>query len=193
MRKCVNGNLKNKHSNTCSRATCLSCQDMLHFTGSNTECQSTKRSMSCSVRVSTNRDTSWKSKSLFRSNNMDNSLTFIGHSKVFEPEIFDVLFELQHLCSTGSLFNKSRDINQLRSVFGGNIVIDRRQGAIRSADAAPGKSQAFKGLRRRHLVDQMAIDVEQTRQSIIFNNVIIPNLVVQSTGFGGGIQRCRRR
>jgi hypothetical protein len=44
---------------------------------------------------------------------------------------------------------------------GGHVVIDGRDGAIGTAHLAAGQAQAFKGLRRGDLVEQLQVDVEQ--------------------------------
>jgi hypothetical protein len=44
---------------------------------------------------------------------------------------------------------------------GGDVVVDGGDGAIGAADLAAGEAQAFKGLRRGDLVEQLQVDVEE--------------------------------
>ena len=44
---------------------------------------------------------------------------------------------------------------------GGYVVIDGGDAAVRAADSAAGQAQAFEGLRRSDLVEQLQVDVEQ--------------------------------
>jgi hypothetical protein len=49
-------------------------------------------------------------------------------------------------------------------------------------DLAAGHAQALEGLRARHLVDEMAVDVEQARPVLLgLDEVVVPDLVVQSS------------
>jgi hypothetical protein len=50
--------------------------------------------------------------------------------------------------------------------------------------ASPGAALAFHGLRRRHLMHEMTIDVEEARAVRLFvDNVVVPDLVVERTWF----------
>jgi hypothetical protein len=64
-------------------------------------------------------------------------------------------------------------------------VIDHGQRFLRRANLAAGGAQTFEGLRRGHLMDQMAVDIEQAGAVIGFvNQMIVPDLVVQRGRLG---------
>ena len=159
----------------------LSGQDVFHFTRSNTKGQSSKSTVGGSVRISTDGDTSRQSETLFRSNNVNNSLSFISERKVWQVKVLDIDFQLKHLCSTGGFFDKGFHIDQLGSVGRGHIMVDSDQSTIRSTNTAFGHTQTFKGLGRSDLVDQVPIDVNQTGKTVIFDQVVIPDFIVHGT------------
>ena len=64
-------------------------------------------------------------------------------------------------------------------------MIHHRQRLLRRANLAAGGAQAFERLRLGHLVDQMAVDIEQAGTVIGFvNQMIVPDLVVQRGRLG---------
>ena len=60
-----------------------------------------------------------------------------------------------------------------------------RDGEVRPAQLAAGEAQAFKCLRRRHLVDQMKVDEEEVRLGVgsfavpLAHNVRVPDFLGQ--------------
>jgi hypothetical protein len=154
---------------------------MLDLTGTNTKGQGSKGTVRRSVRVTAHSDTSRKSETLLGTDNVNDTLTFVGHGKVCHTEILDILLELHDLRSTSSLFNECFYIHKIGSVSGGYVVIDGHKSAVRSPHGAVSNPEAFKGLRGRHLVNQMAIDVDESRQAVIIDQVIIPDLVNKSS------------
>jgi hypothetical protein len=64
-------------------------------------------------------------------------------------------------------------------------VIDDGERLLRRANLAARGAQSFERLRRSHLVDKMAVDVEQTGAvGLLVNQMIVPDLVVQGRRFG---------
>ena len=174
--------------------TYLCGEDMFHFTGSNPKRQRSKCPVCGRVRISAHRDTPRQGKALFRSNNVNNPLTFVGKGKVFESKISYILFQLQYLRPTGRFFNKGFNINQSGPIRCRDIVIDCHQSTIRSTDTASRQTQTFKRLGRCHFVDQVAVNVDQSRLTVVIDQMFVPYLVVQGARTGGsGVRRCPRR
>jgi hypothetical protein len=171
----------------------LSSKDMLNFTGSNTKGQRSKSTVRCRVRVTAHRDGTGKGKALFGSNNVDDSLTLVGKGKVGETKGLDILLELHDLRSTGSLFNEGFHIDNTAAVTRGHVVIDRRQSAVRSSHAAASETEAFKCLRRRYFVNQVTINVDERRDTVIVDQVIIPDLVDERSFTASSSSKQRRR
>jgi len=51
----------------------------------------------------------------------------------------------------------------MRAIGGGDIVIDDRERFLRRTNAPAAQPQPLEGLRARHLMHQMAVDVDQAR------------------------------
>ena len=94
------------HILTASRPQSLSRQDMFHLTGANSKGKSTKSPMCRSVTVSTDNGTSWKCESLFRPDDMDDTLSTVVEAKVAQAKLLDIVFEGQTLDSRVCLFDK---------------------------------------------------------------------------------------
>ena len=59
---------------------------------------------------------------------------------------------------------------------GGDVVVDGGDGAIGAAHLAAGEAEAFEGLRRGDLVDQLQVDVEQRRLALgRDDDVLVPD------------------
>jgi hypothetical protein len=64
-------------------------------------------------------------------------------------------------------------------------VIDHGQRLLRLAHLAAGEAKALEGLRRRHLVNEMPVDVEQARAiRLRVHHVVVPDLVVEGARLG---------
>ena len=65
-----------------------------------------------------------------------------------------------------------------RAVAGRDVVVHRREREIRAPNAPAGEPQPVEGLRRGHLVDEVEIDVEQRRLSVLLvDDVALPDPV----------------
>ena len=71
-----------------------------------------------------------------------------------------------------------------RAVGGGDVVVDHGQRLFRRANLAPGGAQPLERLRRGHLVNQMAIDIEQAGAVIgLVDQMVVPDLSYSVVGF----------
>ncbi|KMS65567.1 hypothetical protein BVRB_034660, partial [Beta vulgaris subsp. vulgaris] len=70
---------------------------------------------------------------------------------------------------------------------GGNVVVDDGERLFRSADLAAGHAQALEGLRRRHFVNEVTVDVEKTGAVFLAgDDVVVEDLVIEGTGCAHG-------
>jgi hypothetical protein len=134
-------------------------------------------------------DAARQGESLLGPDDVDDSLPFVRHSEVREAEVGDVPFELQHLRPARRLLDEGLDVDEVRPVRRGDVVIDGDEGAIRPPGTPFRESQPLEGLRRRHFVDEVPVHVQQGRHAVVIHDVIVPDLVVQ--GPGGGMQAGR--
>ena len=65
-----------------------------------------------------------------------------------------------------------------RRAVGRHVVVGGGQRAVGAAHGAAGQAQAVEGLRARHLVDEVQVDVEQVRRDLVGR----PDLVEQRRG-----------
>jgi hypothetical protein len=72
---------------------CLGCEDVLDFTGSDTESEGTESTVCGSVTVTADDSRAGKSKTLLRADNVDNTLTLVAHTEVGEPKVLHVLLQ----------------------------------------------------------------------------------------------------
>ncbi len=73
----------------------------------------------------------------------------------------------------------------LRTIGGRDVVIHHGQRLLRRVHLAAGGAQSFEGLRRGHLVHQMAVDIEQAGAVVGFvHQMVVPDLVVQRGRIG---------
>ena len=66
-------------------------------------------------------------------------------------------------------------------------MIDDGERPLRGADRPARHAQAFERLRTRHLMHEVAIDIEQGRAIILaVDDMVVPDLVVNGAGRGFG-------
>ena len=76
----------------------------------------------------------------------------------------------------------------LRAVGGRHVVIDHQQRLLRRAHLAAGQAQALERLRARHLMHEVAVDIDQAGAvGLLVDQVVVPDLVVE------GARLCHRR
>lgn len=85
------------HVLTPLRDDCLCCEDVLYFTGSNTERQSSESAMSGCMAITTNDRSAWEGKTLLGANDVYDSLTLIAEAEVGDAKLLDVIFESETL------------------------------------------------------------------------------------------------
>jgi hypothetical protein len=65
-------------------------------------------------------------------------------------------------------------------------VVDDGDGGLRGADATAGGAQTLEGLRARHLVDEVAVDIEEAGLILEpLDDMIVPDLVEQGARLDG--------
>ena len=71
-----------------------------------------------------------------------------------------------------------------RAVRRRHVVIDNGERLFRRMHFAAGRAQAFESLRRRHLMHEMAVDIEQRGAVRLFvDQMVFPDFVVKSARF----------
>ena len=65
-----------------------------------------------------------------------------------------------------------------------DVVVDDGERLFGGAHLAPGHPQSLERLRARHLVDEMAVDVDEARPAGRLDDMVVPDLVIQRTWLG---------
>ncbi len=117
---------------------------------------------------------------LLGADDVDDALPVIELIVIFDAEMRGVVGERLHLD------RRFRVGDALRTVGGRHIVIDHGQRPLRRMHRAAGEAQTLKGLRRRHFMDKMPVNVEEGGAVFgLVHKMLGPNLVIESlTGHG---------
>jgi hypothetical protein len=120
---------------------------------------------------------------------MHDALALVALVVIFDAEIAGVLrqrFDLQRRLGI---------VDALGAVGGRHVMIDHGKRLLRRAHLATGHAQALESLRARHLVHQMAIDIDQAGAvRCLVHQMGVPDLVVEGAWLGHGVssdQNCK--
>ena len=126
-----------------------------------------------------------------------------GHARLREPElgpdhVHDALARRAHRVEADAelgavrrqhlhLLARDRIGDRQVDVLGRDVVVHRGHGEVGPAHGAPGQAQAVERLRRRDLVDEVEIDVEEVGLAlVVVDDVVVPHLLAQRTGGRAG-------
>jgi len=159
---------------------CLGRQHMLHVGGADAEGERAEGAMGRGVAVAADDGHARQSEALLGTHDMHDALADVGQRQIFDAEFLGVGFE-------------RRDLDPRFRVGIAHVPLGRRHVVVghgerrpRAAHLAAGQAQTFEGLRARHLVHQMAVDIERRRLAWrLLHQVGVPNLVVERLRHGG--------
>src|SRR4029079_11698795 len=122
---------------------------------------------------------------LLRPYDVDDALPPVELVEIFGPEELGVLGEIGDLLL-------ALGVRVLLPPIGcRHVVVDDAQRLLRRAQLAAGEPQALEGLRACHLVDEMAVDIDEAGAVGFFvDQMVAPDLVVEGLGFGHGPISC---
>ena len=149
-------------------------QDVLDLGGADAVRQRPEGAVRRGVAVAAHDGGARQGEALLRADDVDDALAAVELVVIFEAEIAGVLGERLDL---GDAF---RVLVGLRAVGGRDVVIDDREGLLGVAHLAAAQAQALEGLRARHLVDEVAVDIEEAGAvRLPVDDVVVPDLVVE--------------
>ena len=119
---------------------------------------------------------------LLGADHVDDAVTDVAHGEELDAVVGDVPLEGGEL--QARLFVGHGGHAQALALSG-DIVVSHGQGPVRAPDLPPVGAQAGKGLRRRHLVDQVEVDIEDRLAVLFGDEVRIPDLVVKGLASHG--------
>ncbi len=132
-------------------------QHVLDFGGTDAVSERAEGAVGRCVTVAAHKGRAGQCEALFRTDDVANALTLVEFVVILDAEVLGVL---RH---DRDLFGRFRiGIGQV-AIRGRHVVIDHGERLVRRMHLAPRGAQAFEGLRRGHLMDQMAIDIDRDR------------------------------
>ena len=154
---------------------------MLDLGGADAVGERAERAVRRGVAVAAHQRDAGQREALLGADDVADALADVELVEIFEAEQLGVLGEI------GDLRRALRiGVGQV-AVRGRHVVVDHHQRLLGRAHLAAGQPQAFERLRARHLVDDMAVDVEQRGAvRLLVDQVVGPDLVVEGTRLGHG-------
>ncbi len=130
--------------------------DVLDFGGADAECECAEGSVGGGVRVAADDGHAGLGGAELGADHVDDALRGVLHVEELDAEVGAVLAEGVDLRG-GDLVD---DVEAVVGAGGGDVVVDGGDVAVGAAELAAGEAQAFEGLRRCDLVDEMQVDIE---------------------------------
>ena len=157
-------------------------QHVLDLAGADAVRQGPEGAMGRGVAVAANDGRPRQGKPLFGTDHVHDALTDVAFIVVFDAELLGIS---GHGFDLGAAFLILDPVSPIRR--GRDIVIDHGQRLVRRAHLTPGEAQTFEGLRARHFVHEVTVDIENAGAiRLAGHDVVIENLVVKRLGFGLG-------
>ena len=124
---------------------------------------------------------------LFGADDMDDATARVSHGEILDAvprRVADQRLELR------ARFDIGHSGGPGGLSFGRDIMIRQRQRPLGPADPPPRLLERGEGLRRRHFVQQVQIDIEQGFTIVLGNGVRVPYLVVERARAGHRFGAC---
>ena len=152
---------------------------MLHLTRADAEGERPQGAVRGGVAVAADDRHARLRDSQFRADHVHDAL--IGITQIEQPhaELEAVVAERVDLLLRDRIGDRKPPVGR------GDVVVGCGEGGIRPPHAAAGQSQPLEGLRARHFMDEVPVDVEQRQfAGRGADDVGVPDLVVQRLGHG---------
>jgi len=126
----------------------------------------------------------------FRPDDVDDALVDVGRADVAHAEFGRVALQRGKLLRALGVGDRNSLACGIEPRGGRQIVVWHREGQVGAADRAPGHAQRLEGLRAGHLVNQVAVDIQDAGAVFTALHFVgVPDLFVEgagSAGHGGG-------
>src|SRR5690606_24965315 len=132
------------------------------------------------VRVTADDGHAGEGETLLGADDVNDALTDVVLGVVLDAEVVGVLRKRLDLNAAFLVLDTVLAVRR-----GRNVVVNDRKRLLRLAHLAARQAEAFEGLRAGHLVDEVAVDVEQAGAVVLtIDNVIVENLVIEGARCG---------
>jgi hypothetical protein len=154
-------------------------QHVLHFRGADAVGERAERAMGRGVAVAAHDRGARQREALLGADDVDDALPLVELVEVLKIEVLGVLGEI------GDLRRALGIRIGLAAVGGRHVVIDHQQRLLRRAHLAARKAQSLERLRRRHLMHEVPVDIDQAGSiRLLVDQVVVPDFVVEGTRLG---------
>ena len=137
------------------------------------------------VAVAAHQGAAGQGEPLFGADDMDDALFGGDRIDIADAEAGRVRLERGQLLRALAIGDRQAPAVGADARRGRQIMIGHRQRQIGAADGATGDAQSLERLRARHLMDEMAIDIDQAGAVIARrDDMRIPDLFVEGAGAG---------
>ena len=147
---------------------------MLHLRGADAVRERAEGAVGRGVAVAADDRHARQREALLRPDDVDDALPVVELVVIFDAEVPGVLSQRLHLQRGFGI----RDAAP--SVGGRHVVIDHGQRLLRRMHRAVGEPEALEGLRAGHLMNQVAVDIEERGAVRRFlHQMVVPDLVIE--------------
>ena len=155
-------------------------QDVLDLARADAERQRAERAVGRRVAVAAHDGEPGLRQALLGSDHVHDALARLAHRIEPDTELGAVGAQDVHL------LGRDRILDRLVEIGGGDVVVHRGHGEIGTADGAPGETEPVERLRRRDLVDEVQVDIEEVGFAITSaDDVALPDLFREGVRRGG--------
>ncbi len=154
---------------------------MLDLAGADADREGAERAVGGRVAVAAHDGEPGLGEALLGPDDVDDALAGRAHRVEADPELGAVRRQYLHLLGRDRIGDRLVDVHRR------HVVIHGGDGEVGTADGAPGEADAVERLRRRDLVDQVEVDVEEVGLAVApMDDVALPHLVAEGGGRGSG-------
>jgi len=154
-------------------------EDVLDLGGADAVGEAGECPVRAGVRVAAHDRHAGKRRTLLRPNDVDDALALVEVREInLGAEFLHVRIERLDLQARERILHAGE---AFVPVGGRRVVVGGRHHRVSAPGLAAGYAQALVGLRARHLMDQVTVDVEQRRAVVLdMDDMAVPKLVVKS-------------
>src|SRR5450631_242341 len=153
-------------------------QHVLDFRGADAVGERAEGAVRRRVAVAAYEGDAGQREALLRADDVDDALALVELVEIFDAEVLGVLRHDRDLLGRFRI-----GIGQM-AVGGRHVVVDHGQSFFGRVHLAARRAQALEGLRARHLVHQMAVDIDQAGSiRRLVHQMVVPDLVVEGARF----------
>jgi len=158
-------------------------EHMFDLAGADPESERADRPVRGGVAVAADDGGARQGEALFRPDDMDDALGGIGGADIGHPEFGDILLQRFELPGAQRIADRQAVAVRSDARRGRQVVIGHRQGEIRPPHLAAGEPQPLERLGRRHLVDEVPVDIDEAGAILAtLHDMGVPDLFVQGAG-----------